>query len=123
MTTVHRNEAVRAQIRVMMADGAGPTRDVDALADAVISLVLEAMGFEPSQVDGLAHCGPDQIRASTRHRAAVRAAPVVDRLEPLTAVARAADRYGKAVRKHKGEKKARRKLLEAVTAWKESSPA
>ncbi len=117
---MNRNDAVRAQIRVMMADGAGPTGDADALADAVICLVLEAMGVEPSRVDELAAMRPGRLQASTRQQAAVRAGTVVELLEPLIVVAQAAERYRKAVAKRKGEKKARRRLFDAVAAWEES---
>jgi hypothetical protein len=121
LTAMSPNEAVRAQIRVMMAEGSGSAPEVDALANAVINLVLQAMGVEPSEVgDGLAAVGPEEHRASTRDAVAVRAATVVERLEPLAAVAEAAARYRKAARKGKGEKKARRELFEAVAAWKES---
>lgn len=124
MPRMTRNEAVRAQVRIMMADGAGPTRDADALADAVVKLVLEAMGVEPSETgDDLAAVRPGGLRASTRQQAAARASTVVERLEPLAGVARAAERYRKAVGRRKGEKKARRKLFVAVEAWQDSRPA
>ncbi|MGH9078709.1 MAG: hypothetical protein ACRDYE_01285 [Acidimicrobiales bacterium] len=114
-----RNEAVRAQIKVMMADGAG-VRETDALVNAVVSLVLETMGVEPPEV-GEDRAAPESWDrpGSTRELAALRAATVVERLEPLTAVAQAAERYRKAVRKGKGEKKARKGLFEALSAWEE----
>jgi hypothetical protein len=123
MGSMTRNEAVRAQIKVMMADGAG-AGETDALVNAVVSLVLETMGVDSPDVGAVrSTLGPGDRPGSTRELAALRVATVVERLEPLTAVAEAGERYRKAVRKGKGEKKARKRLFETIDTWKESRAA
>jgi hypothetical protein len=123
---VTRNEAIRAQVKVMMADGAGAGEpagagESDELVDAVLGLVLETMGIEAPAV-GLetSTLGSQHGGRSPRELTARQAAAVVERIEPLTAVVDAADRYRKAVGKGKREKKARKRLFEALEVWKES---
>ncbi|HEV3281794.1 MAG TPA: hypothetical protein VG032_09345 [Acidimicrobiales bacterium] len=120
--SVTRNEAVRSQLMVMMADAAG-AGEAEVLVNEVVSLVLETMGVESPDAARVFPSDPRDRRLSTHELAALRAAAVVDKLEPLTAVADAAERYRKAVRKGKGQKKARKKLFESVEAWKESRAA
>jgi hypothetical protein len=116
---MEQNIAARSHLRVTMADGAEAV-DTDPLADLVVDLVLEAMGVNLAPAGGnRVGPGPFERPESTRVLAARRAAPVVDRLELLTAVVRSAQRYRRAVSKGKGKKKARKKLFESLEAWQE----
>lgn len=117
LTRVDPNKPTHAQLRVTMAEGAGPL-DSDPLADAVVDLVLEAMGVEPARVGERVGAGPSDRRGSTRTLAVARAAPALERLEPLTEVAAAAERYRRAVVKGKGRKRARTRLFAALADWK-----
>ena len=117
------NKAARSHLRVTMADGAEAV-DTDPLADLVVDLVLEAMGVDPARVGGnRVGPGPFERSGSTRVLAAQRAAPVVERLESLAAVADAARRYRKAVAKGKREKKARKRLFASLQVWEETQRA
>jgi hypothetical protein len=117
--TVRGNDAVRAQVRVMMADGEGLGRN-DPVANAVISLVLESMGVEPAHGgENGGNRNPATLAGPARELAALRASDVLDRIELLTAVVDAAERYRRAERRGKGRKKARKRLFGALAAWRE----
>lgn len=117
------NKAARSHLTVTMADG-GEAVVSDPLADMVVDLVLEAMGVDtaPSGADRVGP-GPFERSGSTRVLAVRRAAPVVDRLESLLAVADAARRYRKAVAKGKREKKARKVLFDSIQSWERARRA
>jgi hypothetical protein len=117
------NEAVRSQIKVMMADGTG-AGETDVLVNEIVGLVFDTIGIQSPKTAGVASTPAlRDRRLSARAWAAIRAAGVVEQLEPLTAVADAAERYRKAVRKGKGTKKAQKQLFESIEAWKKARAA
>jgi hypothetical protein len=117
------NQAIRAQVKMVMADGGKPAGLPDALVTAVVrrtlhSLGLDEMGDEPRGSAGVGDPGV-QLDGSLAliARETMRAA---QRVEALEVVADAAGAYRKSVRKGKGEKAARAKLFEAVAMRKAS---
>jgi hypothetical protein len=117
------NQAIRAQVKMVMADGGKPAGLPDGLVAAVVrrtlhSLGLDAVGDEPRESAGVGDPGV-QLDGSLAliARETMRAA---QRVQALEVVADAAGAYRKSVRKGKGEKAARAKLFEAVAMRKAS---
>jgi hypothetical protein len=113
------NESVRAEVKVVMADGGGSARRAGAVADALVDLVLEGIGVTPpgAGVEPIGLSLREDHRSSTGELAAARAATIMERLGPLVDLADSAERYRRAVRNGKGTKKARKRLFDAVEAW------
>ena len=116
------NQAIRAQVKMVMADGGKPAGLPDELVTAVVRQTLHSIGLDKV---GDEHRGPagvgDPVQldgsAALIVRETLRAAQQVEALE---AVADAAGAYRKSVRKGKGEKAARANLFEAVAMRKAS---
>lgn len=125
---VTRNEAVRAQIRVMMADGARSPHEEGQPARPRLSPVADSSERPPAVGEARRPDATEEVRASRRPVPP----PVTEeagRLERLTTVAEAAERYRRAARKegkHKGKKarkstkRARKELFGALAAWSDS---
>jgi hypothetical protein len=120
------NEAVRAQVVMAMRRPGAVIGPSDALVMAVVRRVLGALGFEPAdEEEGAVPPGADEIETrleASGELIARQTAPMAERLQALDTLAVCADRYRRAVRRGKHEKAARKKLFDAVAAWKESPP-
>ncbi|MBF6557715.1 MAG: hypothetical protein IVW52_16455 [Acidimicrobiales bacterium] len=117
------NQAIRAQVKMVMADGGKPAGLPDELVTAVVRQTLQSIGIDEV---GDEHRGPAAVgdpgvqldgSAALIGRETLRAA---QRVEALEAVADAAGAYRKSVRKGKGKKAARANLFEAVAMRKAS---
>jgi hypothetical protein len=117
------NQAIRAQVKMVMADGGKLAGPPDGLVTAVVrqtlhSIGLDAIGDEPRGTAGAGY--PEVQLDGSLALIARETMQAAQRVEALEAVADAAGVYRKSVRKGKGEKAARAKLFEAVVVGKAS---
>jgi hypothetical protein len=116
------NQAVRAQMAVVMRPPAKESGVSDALVTAIVRRVLDTLGSERADDE---EGSPDLVRQlETRLETnsdliARQTAPMAERVEALERVAAAASAYRRAVRRGKSEKSTRKQLFNAVAAWKD----
>jgi hypothetical protein len=117
------NQAIRAQVKMVMADGGKPAGLPDGLVTAVVRQTLHSIGFDGvgDEPRGPAGVGDPEVQLDGSLALIARETErAAQRVEALEAVADAAGAYRKSVRKGKGEKAARAKLFEAVAMRKAS---
>ena len=116
------NQAVRAQMAVVVRPPGEENSVSDALVTAIVRSVLDSLGSERADDE---EESPDHVRElearleTSRELIARQTAPMAERVEALETVASAASAYRKAVRRGKNEKSARKQLFNAVAAWKD----
>ncbi len=117
------NQAIRAQVKMVMADGGKPAGLPDGQVTAVVRQTLYSIGLDGvgDEARGRAGVGDPGVQLDGSQALIARETlRAVQRVEALEAVADAAAAYRKSVRKGKGEKAARAKLFEAVAMRKAS---